>query len=42
MASPTVAGDGVGGGGFSAFVPQYWDSVLGENLYPNLYLLETN
>jgi N4-gp56 family major capsid protein len=23
-----------------SFIPQYWDSVLGENLYPNLYLYQ--
>jgi len=26
--------------GFSAFIPDYWDTVLGENLYPNLYLYQ--
>ncbi len=26
--------------GFSAFIPDYWDTILGENLYPNLYLYQ--
>lgn len=26
--------------GFGAFIPDYWDTVLGENLYPNLYLYQ--
>lgn len=25
---------------FGAFMPSYWDSVLGENLYPNLYMYQ--
>ncbi len=31
MASPTTTGQ------LTAFIPTYWDAVLGENLYPNLY-----
>ena len=26
--------------GFGAFIPDYWDTMLGENLYPNLYLYQ--
>lgn len=25
---------------FQSFMPSYWDSILGENLYPNLYLYQ--
>ena len=38
MASNRTTGQGATG--FSAFMPSYWDSVLGENLYPNLYLYQ--
>lgn len=30
----TITGD------VTAFIPSYWDSVLGENLYPNLYMYQ--
>jgi len=32
MAAPTITT------GIPAFIPNYWDSVLGQNLYPNLFL----
>jgi hypothetical protein len=32
MASPTITT------GLTAFIPSYWDTLFGENLYPNLYL----
>lgn len=34
MASPTTTAQ------LTAFMPQYWDQVLGENLYPNLYFYQ--
>lgn len=34
MASPTTTTQ------LSKFIPQYWDAVLGENLYPNLYFYQ--
>ena len=34
MASPTLTTD------LTAFIPNYWDAVLGENLYPNLYFYQ--
>ncbi len=27
-------------GAFQGFIPSYWDTILGENLYPNLYLYQ--
>jgi hypothetical protein len=34
MAGPTISND------LTAFIPNYWDTVLGENLYPNLYFYQ--
>lgn len=39
MATITTTGS-VGGATFGGFLPAYWDSVLGENLYPNLFLYQ--
>jgi N4-gp56 family major capsid protein len=34
MAGPTISND------LTHFIPPYWDTVLGENLYPNLYFYQ--
>lgn len=34
MAGPTISSE------LTAFLPNYWDTVLGENLYPNLYFYQ--
>jgi len=36
MASPSISTHAA----LARFLPNYWDSVLGENLYPNLYLYQ--
>jgi N4-gp56 family major capsid protein len=40
MATVSIITGAAGGSPFGKLLPTYWDAVLGQNLYPNLYLYQ--